>query len=62
MGPTGPRWVPSWPHELCYLGMHCDIPARYFMLRCKNHFYALLNLEEYFSQTAYYHSYDNREM
>ena len=20
LGPTGPRWVPCWPHELCYLG------------------------------------------
>ena len=20
MGPTGPRWAPCWPHELCYLG------------------------------------------
>ena len=20
-GPTGPSWVPCWPHELCYLGM-----------------------------------------
>ena len=20
MGPTGPRWSPCWPHELCYLG------------------------------------------
>ena len=20
MGPTGPRWAPSWPHENCYLG------------------------------------------
>ena len=19
--PTGPRWAPCWPHELCYLGM-----------------------------------------
>ena len=19
LGPTGPRWVPCWPHELCYL-------------------------------------------
>ena len=19
-GPTGPRWAPCWPHELCYLG------------------------------------------
>ena len=19
LGPTGPRWAPSWPHELCYL-------------------------------------------
>ena len=22
LGPTGPRWAPCWPHELCYLG-HC---------------------------------------
>ena len=22
MGPTGPRWVPCWPHEFCYLGSH----------------------------------------
>ena len=21
-GPTGPRWVPCWPHEPCYLGNH----------------------------------------
>ena len=20
LGPTGPRWAPCWPHELCYLG------------------------------------------
>ena len=20
-GPTGPRWAPCWPHELCYLGL-----------------------------------------
>ena len=20
LGPTGPRWAPFWPHELCYLG------------------------------------------
>ena len=20
-GPSGPRWAPCWPHELCYLGM-----------------------------------------
>ena len=20
LGPTGPRWVPCWPHESCYLG------------------------------------------
>ena len=20
LGPTGPRWTPCWPHELCYLG------------------------------------------
>ena len=22
LGPTGPRWAPCWPHELCYLGSH----------------------------------------
>ena len=21
LGPTGPRWDPCWPHELCYLGL-----------------------------------------
>ena len=21
LGPTGPRWVPCWSHELCHLGM-----------------------------------------
>ena len=21
LGPTGPRWAPCWPHELCYLGL-----------------------------------------
>ena len=20
LGPSGPRWAPCWPHELCYLG------------------------------------------
>ena len=20
LGPTGPRWAPCWPHEICYLG------------------------------------------
>ena len=24
MGPTGPRWAPCWPHELCYL--RCVLP------------------------------------
>ena len=22
LGPTGPRWAPCWPHELCYLGWY----------------------------------------
>ena len=22
LGPTGPRWAPCWPHELCYLGIY----------------------------------------
>ena len=28
----------------------------------KTHFYALVNLEAYFSQTTHYHFYDNREI
>ena len=24
--PTGPMWAPCWPHELCYLGNHVQIP------------------------------------
>ena len=24
LGPTGPRWAPCWPHELCYLGTSND--------------------------------------
>ena len=24
LGPTGPRWVPWWHHELCYLGTHTE--------------------------------------
>ena len=25
LGPTGPRWVPYWPHEPCYQGCYTDI-------------------------------------
>ena len=25
LGPTGPRWAPSWPHELCYLGISASV-------------------------------------
>ena len=33
LGPTGPRWAPSWPHEHCYLGIDsgnglCTIGAK----------------------------------
>ena len=24
LGPTGPRWAPCWPHELCYLGIYAE--------------------------------------
>ena len=24
LGPTGPRWAPCWPHELCYLGLDAN--------------------------------------
>ena len=26
LGPTGPRWSPCWPHELCYLGSQRNEP------------------------------------
>ena len=29
MGPTGSRWAPSWPHELCYLGHICNTRSRW---------------------------------
>ena len=25
LGPTGPRWAPCWPHELCYLGPQWNV-------------------------------------
>ena len=28
-GPTGPRWVPWWPHELCSLGLY--VHTRYWL-------------------------------
>ena len=31
LGPTGPRWAPCWPHDLCYLGCYCQI---YLTLKC----------------------------
>ena len=33
LGPTGPRWAPCWPHELCYLG--CLTTATW---RCRKNF------------------------
>ena len=35
MGPTGPRWVPCWPRELCYLGLLIrNVWTVYFTLIC----------------------------
>ena len=34
--PTGPRWAPCWPHELCYLGW--DISVATSMVLCFNSF------------------------
>ena len=31
LGPTGPRWAPCWPRELCYLG--CFVYG-YFIILC----------------------------
>ena len=28
LGPTGPRWAPCWPHELCYLGRMPCVPLK----------------------------------
>ena len=33
LGPTGPRWAPFWPHELCYLGS--DHPVLFTCRRCQ---------------------------
>ena len=33
LGPTGSRWVPCWPHELCYLGPHSPSPLSNWPLR-----------------------------
>ena len=27
LGPTGPRWAPCWPHELCYVGTFSRPPC-----------------------------------
>ena len=27
LGPTGPRWAPCYPHELCYLGCYITRPT-----------------------------------
>ena len=27
VGPTGPRWAPCWPHELCYLWCFPALPS-----------------------------------
>ena len=29
LGPTGPRWAPCWPHELCYLGPFSNLYTWY---------------------------------
>ena len=35
LGPTGPRWIPCWPHELCYLGNIYDVQGNGFNLLCR---------------------------
>ena len=30
LGPTGPRWVPCWPHELCYLGLFVSLLSHFW--------------------------------
>ena len=32
LGPTGPRWAPCWPHDLCYLGTTDRIYNSYIQL------------------------------
>ena len=31
LGPTGPRWTPCWPHELCYMGYYGNSTGRPFI-------------------------------
>ena len=40
LGPTGPRWAPWWPHELCYLG----IVQLHIMIVDYNHFSCIHHL------------------
>ena len=36
MGPTGPRWAPCWPHELCYLGVASKAMTHAFVHEASN--------------------------
>ena len=43
-GPTGPRWAPCWPHELCYLGyctrvfLACHPTSSFILMPGLSHF------------------------
>ena len=32
LGPTGPRWAPWWPHELCYLGWYANLKRNVLLI------------------------------
>ena len=47
LGPTGPRWAPCWPHELCYLGTH----SRRKRTHVRIHFHKIRSIFKWEAQT-----------
>ena len=41
-GPTGPRWAPCWPHELCYLGTKRQCAHIFLDVPCTTTLYSAL--------------------
>ena len=50
LGPTGPRWAPCWPHELCYLGHSGTAQRCSFTLNNCEFVYAVMNLHWWLSR------------
>ena len=54
LGPTGPRWAPCWPHELCYLGIW-PIMSSHLVFNISNalHFISLVTQRMMFRIISY---------